>query len=110
VGGYISKTVESISKTKKKSEAADVLKEIEATNEEYPPAPHIIKVIQSSINIMQTRITQSRMAGDPPDIELAPKLRLDSFDFDKAQIGIEDGITCVETMLPAIRDAIHMYE
>ena len=102
--------MESIAKTKpKKSEAAQILKEIETTSEEYP-APNILKVINSSINIMQTRITQSRMAGDPPDIELAPKLRVDAFEFEKAAIGIEDGMNCVETMLPAIRDVIHMYE
>ncbi len=40
---------------------------------------------------MQFRITTSRMAGDPPEIELAPKLRVESFDFDHADLGIEDG-------------------
>ena len=78
---------------------------------------------------MQYRITISRMAGDPPEVELAPKLHLDSFDFDRAAIGIEDGnhvknsqnrpgnhltfrsgIAAVEMMLPAIKDAIKNFE
>ncbi|MCB1159006.1 MAG: patatin-like phospholipase RssA [Leptospiraceae bacterium] len=36
--------------------------------------PSLMEVINTSINIMEVRITRSRMAGDPPDILLTPKL------------------------------------
>jgi NTE family protein len=36
--------------------------------------PSILEVLGRSINIMMARITRSRMAGDPPDILLAPRL------------------------------------
>lgn len=39
---------------------------------EQPPS--LLDAIASSINITQDRITRSRMAGDPPDIMLSPKL------------------------------------
>jgi hypothetical protein len=36
--------------------------------------------------LIKHRITINRMSGDPPDIELAPKLlHTDTFDFDKAE-------------------------
>ncbi|MEJ2479917.1 MAG: patatin-like phospholipase RssA [Acidihalobacter sp.] len=37
-------------------------------------APSILEVLGRSINIMMARITRSRMAGDPPDVLLAPRL------------------------------------
>lgn len=36
--------------------------------------PGLFDVMASTINIMQDRITKSRMAGDPPDVMLAPQL------------------------------------
>lgn len=37
-------------------------------------APNLIEALAGSINIMQDKITKSRMAGDPPDVLLTPKL------------------------------------
>ena len=37
-------------------------------------APSLIEAIAGSVNITQDRITRSRMAGDPPDILLSPRL------------------------------------
>jgi NTE family protein len=60
-------------------------------------APGMFEVIASSINIMQDRITRSRMAGDPPDVILAPRLaHLALMDFDKAEAAIQEGRKCVE--------------
>lgn len=60
-------------------------------------SPGLFEVIASSINIMQDRITRSRMAGDPPDIILSPRLsHLALMDFDKAEIAIEEGRKSVE--------------
>src|SRR3546814_9260751 len=54
--------------------------------------PSFFDSVASSINIMQDRLTRSRMAGDPPEITLIP--RLDDFalmDFHRAGEAIEEG-------------------
>jgi len=68
--------------------------------DEAPSAPSIYDVITNSINIMQVRITRSRMAGDPPDVLVAP--RLASFgllDFDRADEAIAEGRRAVQEAL-----------
>ena len=63
----------------------------------------MFEVISSSINIMQDRITRSRMAGDPPDVLLSPRLaHLGLMDFDKADIAIEEGRKSVEISREAL--------
>ena len=55
------------------------------------------------LNVMQDRITRSRMAGDPPDILLMPRLRhLALLEFDRATEAIEEGKQSVARMLPAV--------
>lgn len=69
--------------------------------------PRLLKVLASSINIMQDRITRSRMAGDPPDIVLSPRLsELGLLDFHRASEAIREGEDCVDRMLPVINDAL----
>ncbi len=54
--------------------------------------PGFFDVVSASINVMQDRITRSRMAGDPPDVMLTPQL--DDFalmDFHRAGEAIEEG-------------------
>ena len=62
-------------------------------------SPGLIDVLAGSINIMQDRISRSRMAGDPPDIMLSPRLsHLDLMEFDRGTVAIEEGVACVERM------------
>ncbi len=66
-------------------------------------SPGLFDVTATSINIMQDRLTRSRMAGDPPDIILSPQLsHLGLMEFDKAAVAIEEGRACVQRMLPAL--------
>lgn len=70
-------------------------------------SPGLFDVLASSINIMQDRITRSRMAGDPPEIILSPHLsQLGLMEFDKASIAIEEGRACVQRMRPALETLI----
>ncbi len=63
------------------------------------PAPGLFDVMASSINIMQDRITRSRMAGDPPEVHLAPRLaHLGIMEFDRAAEAMEEGRKAVERM------------
>jgi NTE family protein len=53
--------------------------------------------MSSTLNIMQERITRARMAGDPPEIQLCPRLgNLSIMDFHRAGEAIEEGEACVE--------------
>ena len=64
--------------------------------------PSIYNVIANSVNIMQIRITRSRMAGDPPDILVAPRLAdFGLLDFDRADEAIEEGKRATERVLAA---------
>ena len=68
--------------------------------EEAPRAPSLVNTIASAINITQDRITRSRMAGDPPDILLSPRLaHIGLLDLYKAEEAIEEGRRCVRRML-----------
>ena len=57
-----------------------------------PNSPGLFDVIASSVNVMQDRITRSRMAGDPPEIALVPLLQdFALMDFHRAKEAIEEG-------------------
>ncbi|MEN8131771.1 MAG: patatin-like phospholipase family protein [Pseudomonadota bacterium] len=66
--------------------------------------PGLFDAIAGSINIAQDRITRSRLAGDPPDIMLSPKLsHIGLMEFYRAEEAIQEGRECVIRMLPEIR-------
>ncbi len=73
-----------------------------------PEMPSVSKVLASSINIMQVRIARSRMAKEPPDLVVAPRLaHLGLLDFHRAKEAIEEGKRAVERVshkLPSLRD------
>lgn len=72
-----------------------------------PTFPSYFGVLANSLNIMQDRITRARLAGDPPDILLRPRLgeSFGWFDFHRAKEAIAEGSTCVEHAETAIRYA-----
>ena len=70
-------------------------------------APGLMETLAGSINITQDRITRSRMAGDPPEILISPKLsQIGLLELYRAKEAIEEGIKCVEKARDAIRDVI----
>ncbi len=73
--------------------------------EEQPPG--LFESIASSINIMQDRITKSRMSGDPPEILICPKLaHIALLEFYRAEEAIEKGREAVKKMLPEIKQIL----
>lgn len=65
--------------------------------------PSLFDVLNSSVTIMQDRISRSRMAGDPPDVLLRPDLSdIGMLDFDHARKAIDKGMICVQRHLPAL--------
>jgi len=69
--------------------------------------PSLIETLVGAINIMQLRIARSRLAGEPPDVLLAPHLgHLGLLDYHRAETAIAEGRDEVTRMLPVIRNAI----
>ncbi|HBT32989.1 MAG TPA: patatin-like phospholipase RssA [Pusillimonas sp.] len=69
-----------------------------------PEIPSVLNVVASSINIMQERITRSRMVGEPPHIIIAPRLaHLGLLDFHRAEEAIEAGAQTARECIPAIK-------
>ncbi len=74
-----------------------------STTVESEQPPGLFDAIAGSVNITQDRITRSRMAGDPPDIILTPKLaHIGLLEFYRAREAISEGRKCVQRMLPEI--------
>ncbi|ODA68212.1 NTE family protein RssA [Methyloligella halotolerans] len=55
-------------------------------------APGISSVMMDAINITQDRISRSRLAGDPPDVTINPRVgSIRPFDFHRAEEAIAEG-------------------
>jgi NTE family protein len=60
-----------------------------------------------AFNITQDRIARSRLAGDPPDIMISPKLaKMGLFEFHRAEEFIDFGRQATERALPDILDLV----
>jgi len=71
-----------------------------------PRGPGFFEVLAGTIYIMQDRITRSRMAGDPPDVMIAPQLgHIRLLDFHRAEEAIDEGHACVAPVLGMIERA-----
>ena len=75
-----------------------------------PSTPSLFGVMSSSLSIVQDRITRSRLAGEPPDVHIAPRLgHVGLFEFDRADEIIAEGEAAVERALPELRDALAIF-
>jgi NTE family protein len=75
-----------------------------------PDQPSLFGVMFASLNILQDRIARSRLAGDPPDIVVEPRIgRIGLAEFDRAAELIDAGDEAVERSLPQILDACGVY-
>jgi NTE family protein len=77
---------------------------IPARSSDERKLPSMHDVLFSSIEIMQVRITRSRMAGEPPDVVVSPRLAyLHLLDFHRAREAIDEGKRAVTAALPNLR-------
>jgi|GEM_PF-1870236 len=73
-------------------------------HEAGPKIPAMLDVVASSINIMQVLITRSRLAGDPPDVTMAPRLAdLGLMEFHRAGVAIDAGRRAAEAVMPQLQ-------
>lgn len=69
-------------------------------------SPSLMGVMVSAMNIIQDRLARSRLAGEPPDVLIAPRIgHIGLMEFERVEELIELGEMAVETMLPQLRDA-----
>ena len=81
-----------------------IKKEVES---DKPKPPDFFETISRSINITQDRITKTRLAGDPPEIILCPKVSdIGLLETYRAEEAIRAGYKCCEANIAAIKDAI----
>ncbi len=70
--------------------------------------PGISTVMVEAFNIMQDRITRSRLAGDPPDVLISPRVgRIGWFDFHRADECIAHGARAGERAIESVLEAIN---
>src|SRR2546423_2608610 len=69
--------------------------------------PGISTVMVDAFNIMQDRITRARLAGDPPDLLISPRVgQIGWFDFHRADDLIAYGARAAERAIESIQEAI----
>lgn len=72
--------------------------------------PSMFGVMTSSLSIILDRITRQRMAGDPPDVQITPRVgHIGLLEFDRAAEAIAEGEAAVERAKPWLRDAIDLF-
>jgi NTE family protein len=70
-------------------------------------APGISSVMMDAINITQDRIARSRLAGDPPDVTISPKVGgIGLFDFHRATEAIELGALAAAKQIEELKHVV----
>jgi NTE family protein len=69
--------------------------------------PSMLDVLTTSLNIMQVRITQSRLAGEPADVMIRPRLSgIAAMDYHRGAAAIAEGARAATQAVPAIADLV----
>ena len=70
-------------------------------------SPKIGSVMMGTLNIVMDRISRSRLAGDPPDVFVAPRIgHIGMLEFTKAEELIERGYAAMQHEIPLIRSVM----
>ncbi len=71
--------------------------------------PNFLGTMAASFTILLDRITRSRLAGDPPDVSIAPRMgHIGLLDFHRAEDAIEEGARAVDRIVPELMEVIGM--
>ena len=84
-----------------------LLKSMIGENKKNGEAPKIGSVMMSTLNIIMDRLSRSRLAGDPPDVFIAPRIgHIGMLEFTKADELIERGYRAMQHEIPLIKSVI----
>ncbi len=74
-----------------------------------PNAPSLFGVMVSALTIIQDRLTRSRLAGDPPDVHIRPRIgHIGMLEFERAREMIHEGELAAERALDEIHAAVNI--
>lgn len=86
---------------------APVNNSLQSEIDEQMVPPTMFDSFAKAVNVMQDRITRSRMVGDPPDVLIAPRIEsIDMMDFDRASEIIAAGELAVEKQIKHIKNML----
>jgi NTE family protein len=72
-------------------------------------APSLFGVMVGSLNIIQDRLTRSRLAGDPPDVHIKPRIgHIGVLEFERSRELMEEGEAAIERSMPEIKAALEI--
>jgi NTE family protein len=92
-----------------KKQAKEYSSSLFANSGEQDKAPGLFATISKSINIFQDRITRSRLAGDPADVLISPRVGdIGMLEFQRAAEAMEEGAARVRSAIPEIRGLVGM--
>lgn len=76
-------------------------------DQQGPEPPDFFETVSRSINIAQDRITKTRLAGDPPEVILLPKVSdIGLLETYRAEEAIAAGVKCAEAQMNQILDVV----
>jgi len=76
--------------------------------EEEPIIPSIFNVFMTSLDIVETRVARSRLAGEPADVLITPLLPdFATMDFHRAEEAIAEGRAAVDRMGPLLQQVLN---
>jgi len=79
----------------------------ESLDDKAEDTPSVLEVLSTSLNIMQVRITQSRLAGEPADAVIRPRLAgFAAMDYHRAEVAIAEGERALQRELPLIEELL----
>jgi NTE family protein len=69
--------------------------------------PGMLSNMLAALNIVQDRLSRSRLAGDPPDVMVSPRLgHVGLLEFEKAEECIDEGMRAMEEAQPFLNGAL----
>jgi len=75
-----------------------------AAGKRHPRRPSMVDVVTGSLDIMSVRIARSRLAGEPAEVVIQPRLGgLGLFDYHRGAEAIAEGRAAAELMIPQIK-------
>ena len=70
-------------------------------------SPSTVNVMVAALNIIQDRLSRSRLAGDPPDVHIQPRLgHIGLLEFERAGEAIEEGEAAANDALAHLSDVL----
>lgn len=72
--------------------------------------PNFFNAMAASFNILLDRVTRGRLAGDPPDMSIVPRVgHIGLLDFHRAEEAIEEGEKAVDRIVPELQEMLSTF-